>query len=200
MDHHLLLLQGVVTTWNRWGKAVHGDPALKFRAKCLSFSGPVTFQFSHNKDIILAGNRDGSLRLWTDDHGLFCEAELPLSRRTVWLSRQIRSNIFRGMSNGCADGSDVIDRAGGWEVTRATLLEVSVAEDPRQPGTGVWIGDELDDDLPADVLAARRLWRASRRQPGISARAARQPGALVAQIDRLLALPRPVACSRAGRR
>jgi HK97 family phage prohead protease len=196
----VLAIQGVVTTWSRWGKAVHGDPALKFSPNSLDFSGSVALQFSHNQNIILAGNRDGSLRLWADDHGLFCEAELLLNRKGVWLSRSIRSNHFRGMSTGCADNSDVIDQPEGWEIIRATLLEVSVAENPRQRGTGLWLADEGDADLPADVLAARRMWRASRRQPTISARSTRPPAAIMSQINALLSLPRPRGTAAGSRR
>jgi phage head maturation protease len=175
-DLEPLRVQGYATVW---GQVHHCPNPIRLLPNAADFVGlPVFCTFGHAPHMEFADQRDGSLKIWADDYGLAFEAAL-----TTWgcisLARGIRAGHFREASCCWDHGrwSTFADEAEGnvEEIRKARLVEISVVPAAACPGTGVWLDDEPDDELPEHLRTLRAMWHAGRARPKprFAARAAR---------------------------
>jgi phage head maturation protease len=175
-----LRVQGYCTVWNQVHFCPHPHPhPLRLLPGAADYVGlPVYATFGHAPHMEFADQRDGSLAIWADDYGVAFEAAL-----TTWgcvsLARGVRAGHFREVSCCWNHGrwSVFADEAEGnvETVRKAKLIEVSIVPVAACPGTGCWLDDELDDDLPEHLRTLRAMWHAGRARPKprFAARAAR---------------------------
>jgi HK97 family phage prohead protease len=151
---------------------------------------PVFLTFAHDDQLEIADQRDGSLSLWADDHGLAFSAKVPSTWRGLGLVRSVRGGNFREMSC-CWDGdrwSDFVEEPGFGQVEtvkRARLIEVSIVPATACPGTGVWLDSEAEAELPDHLRTLRAMWRLGRVQGPLARQRRRARDRAI--VDRMLA-------------
>jgi Caudovirus prohead serine protease len=186
-----LLVQGYAA---RFGVVSHGHHPMRLLPDAADYVGlPVYATFWHNPDQEFADARDGSLAVWADAYGVAFEAAVPWSWNGVGIARGIRADHFREVSCCWDTGrwSTFADEAEGnvETVRKAKLVEISIVPVAACLGTGVWLDDEIDDELPEHVAQLRAMWHAGRARPKPrpTARAARvQARARAVPSDRLV--------------
>jgi hypothetical protein len=182
-----LRVQGFATVWGQ----VHFCPhPLRLLPGAADFIGlPVFATLWHDGAHEFADARDGSLKIWSDDYGVAFEAAL-----TTWggvsLARGIRAGHFREVSC-CWAGSrwsTFADEAEGnvETVRKAKLVEVSIVPVAACPGTGCWLDDEPDDELPEHLRTLRAMFHAGRARPKPRPAARAQARARAAHSDPLV--------------
>jgi HK97 family phage prohead protease len=106
--------------------------------------GRVMYLWNHNRDIVLASSKSGTLRLWEDDKGLRFEADVPDS---AWGNSALES-VRRKDVDGMSFGFGTPKNGDRWEeqdkqVTRTlvdvTLFEISSTAFPAYPSTSAGV-------------------------------------------------------------
>lgn len=115
----------------------------------------VVLNLNHDDSILLAGTRNGSMRLWVDTYGLNHESEVIDTTQGKDALKLVRSGLISKMSFAFVidrDGEEWEDRMEGKEIRHITkikkLYDVSLVTFPAYPQTSVFArGAEGDDQL-----------------------------------------------------
>lgn len=164
-------------------------------------SGLIYATAEHDDARCFARTDDGTLELWSDRFGLGFSFEAPRSWGGLNLTRSIAAGHLRGVSVNFASRTVRHEVVAGLPVDRvvaASISEISLTGRPASAATAAWHTTEDPDCLPPHVAEARSRWVAG-RQAAVSAtnraqaRATarddyRTPSALLARIDRVLAI------------
>jgi hypothetical protein len=135
--------------------------------------------------VLYGCTEDGTLDVFQNFDCLCWEARLPITRKSIALARQVRNNTFRQCSVMFTNW-ETTDRPDVDEVIYSELAEISITQHGAMPATACWASDELLNETPPNVRAARPLWSRCRMESTLAAR--RPKGQeLFAQVDAFLA-------------
>jgi HK97 family phage prohead protease len=166
-----------------------------------NMSRSISLLFAHSENF-----RFGSAKVWEDGHGLAFAAQMPSCWRSIPVVRGMMDGRIRAASISFRIARSRREQMGDLDVEvieRATVEEISLCDRGACPGALAWLGSADPAELAPEHRRARAHWqvgRMARRLPRPRARAQGPiPAAVAAEIDRILALPRPQAVMQARR-
>jgi phage head maturation protease len=163
----------------------------------------------HDPGIQLATQRDKSLELWNDAHGLAFRAVLPSRLGMLPIARAVATGGLDGVSIHWPGGGlprarlDQVDGREILTVESVAIDEVSLCYSPANASTLAWIETAPEEDHPPHVQAARARWRHGRAEHQVARMRAQEPKrpdaaavaipdrATMAKIGRVIASARP---------
>lgn len=123
----------------------------------------VIFQYDH-QGLVMARNKNGSLALMADDHGLFVRADLSATEAGRELHGAIKAGLVDQMSWGfmIAEGGADYDLANNTFTIRSVskLFDVSAVSVPANPQTTISARSYLDGAIEAALRESKRRQRA----------------------------------------
>lgn len=125
----------------------------------------VIMQYDH-AGMVFARNRNGSLQLTVDDHGLLVEADLSLTQDSRKLYEAIEAGLVDQMSFCFTIEAEERDRSTNtWTITKiGKVFDVSAVSIPANPGTEISAARKRSLDGVIQAERAERLALAARQK------------------------------------
>lgn len=175
-------IRALVLPFNEWSATItNGD--LNFvemaRPGAIDVTGEAWLDLAHWPHSAVVGTAANSLRVWADQHGVWCEADLP----ATLLAADVRHIVARGDWRVSA-GLNAIRHApagsqnglAAYILTAARLEHVSLVGEPAYAGTCAWLAS-MQANLPRYQSGIAAQWAQSQRRSRLSTMASKPSGA-----------------------